>query len=146
MEKIGIGVGVIILRNNKVLLGLRNSDKEIADSDMRLEGTWTLPSGKVKFGETFEEAGIRKVKQECNLDVKKIKVICFQNDVNEFAHFATVGLIALDYSGDIKVIETKELIKFDWFDLKDLPKNLCFPSRKIINKYQNNIFYDEEEV
>ena len=72
----GIGVGVIILKDNKVLLALRNSDEKIADSDIRLEGTWTLPSGKVKFGETFEDTGKRKVKQECNLDIQKIKVIC----------------------------------------------------------------------
>lgn len=63
MKKMGIGVGVLILKDNKILLGLRNSDEKIADSDMHLEGTWTLPSGKVKFGETFEQAGIRKVKE-----------------------------------------------------------------------------------
>lgn len=82
MEKIGIGVGIIIKnKENKILMLLRNDDVKKADSDMRLEGTWTLPSGKVKFGETIEEAGIRKTKQECNLDVSKIKVICVQNDV-----------------------------------------------------------------
>ena len=31
---------------------------------MRLEGTWTLPSENMKFGESIEEAGIRKVKQK----------------------------------------------------------------------------------
>ena len=37
--KMGIGVGVILFNDKKeVLLGLRNSDKDIADSDMRLEG------------------------------------------------------------------------------------------------------------
>lgn len=144
MKKMGIGVGVLIFRDNKILLGLRNSDEKIADSDMHLEGTWTLPSGEVKFGETFEQAGIRKVKEECNLDIKKIKVICFQNDVNEFAHYATIGLVALEYSGEIEIIKTNELVRFDWFDIRNLPENLCFPSRKIINKYQNSIFYEEE--
>ncbi len=144
MKKMGIGVGVLILKDNKILLGLRNSDEKIADSDMHLEGTWTLPSGKVKFGETFEQAGIRKVKEECNLDIKKIKVICFQNDVNEFAHYATIGLVALEYSGEIEVIKTNELVRFDWFDIRNLPENLCFPSRKIIDKYQKDVFYEEE--
>jgi len=97
MEKIGIGVGIIIKnKEDKILMLLRNDDVKKADSDMRLEGTWTLPSGKVKFGETIEEAGIRKTKQECNLDVSKIKVICVQNDVNSYAQFATFGLLAED--------------------------------------------------
>ena len=59
MEKIGIGVGIIIKnKENKILMLLRNDDVKKADSDMRLEGTWTLPSGKVKFGDERFEFGI----------------------------------------------------------------------------------------
>lgn len=32
MEKMGIAVGVLILKDNKILLGLRNSDEKIADN------------------------------------------------------------------------------------------------------------------
>lgn len=61
----GVGLGVIILNDeNKVLLILRNDDAKLADSDMRLEGTWTLPSGKIKTNETIFEAAKRKVFQE----------------------------------------------------------------------------------
>lgn len=137
----GIGVGVILLKDNQVLLGLRHADQAIADSDMRLEGTWTLPSGKVRFGESFEEAGKRKVKEECNLDVDALHVICLQNDVNEFAHYATVGLLADSFSGTIVPIATQELIRFDWFPLSDLPENLCFPRQKILQAYQEKKFY-----
>lgn len=140
-KKMGIGVGVMLLKDNCVLLGLRHSDPTIADSDMRLEGTWTLPSGKVRFGESFEDAGKRKVKEECNLDIHSLHVICVQNDVNEFAHYATIGLLADSFSGDIVPIHTQELIRFDWFPLSDLPENLCFPSQKILQAYQEKKFY-----
>lgn len=143
MEKIGIGVGIIIKnKENKILMLLRNDDAKKADSDMRLEGTWTLPSGKVKFGETIEEAGIRKTKQECNLDVSKIKVISVQNDVNKYAQYATFGLIAEEYSGDIKLPKTDELIKYDWFAINDLPGNTCLPTKRILEKYLNKKFYN----
>lgn len=143
MEKIGIGVGIIIKnKENKILMLLRNDDAKKADSDMRLEGTWTLPSGKVKFGETIEEAGIRKTKQECNLDVSKIKVISVQNDVNKYAQYATFGLIAEEYSGDTKLPKTDELIKYDWFAINDLPGNTCLPTKRILEKYLNKIFYN----
>jgi len=143
MEKIGIGIGIIIKnKENKILMLLRNDDAKKADSDMRLEGTWTLPSGKVKFGETIEEAGIRKTKQECNLDVSKIKVICVQNDVNKYAQFATFGLIAEEYSGNIKLPKTDELVKYDWFAVNDMPENTCIPTRKIIEKYLSKEFYN----
>ncbi len=144
--KFGIGVGVILLNEKReVLLGLRNDDKDIADSDLRLEGTFTLPSGKVKYGETFEEAGIRKVKDETNLDVNKIKVISLQNDINEYAHYATIGLLGEEYSGDIKIKSTNEIVKWEWFSLNNLPSNLCFPSKKIIDCYINNKFYNDKK-
>lgn len=143
-KKIGIGVGVILLnKDEKVLLLLRNSDYKIADSDMRYEGQYTLPAGKIKFGEEFEDAGIRKVKQETNLDVTNIKVICLLNDYNENAHYATIGLISTDFSGIVDLGETKEHVSYIWADINNLPKNLCKSSLNIINRYKENIFYKE---
>lgn len=50
MKMPGVGVGIILLNSDhEVLLLLRNSDKQQADSEMRLEGLYTLPSGKVKL-------------------------------------------------------------------------------------------------
>lgn len=143
MENIGIGVGIIIKNGeNKILMLLRNSDDKKADSDMRLEGTWTLPSGKVKFGETIEEAGIRKVKEESNLEVNKIKVICVQNDINEYAQYITFGLLAEEYTGIIKLPETEELVEYNWLDIKDLPENTCMPTKRILEKYMSKKFYN----
>ena len=144
MEKIGIGVGIIIENEeNKILMLLRNEDAKKADSDMRLEGTWTLPSGKVKFGEKIEEAGVRKVKEESNLEVSKIKVICVQNDVNDYAQYATFGLLAEKYTGKIELPKTEELVKYDWFDINNLPENTCIPTKRILEKYKNKEFYNK---
>lgn len=143
MEKIGIGVGIIVKNEeNKILMLLRNSDAKKADSDMRLEGTWTLPSGKVKFGETIEEAGIRKVKEETNLEVSKIKVINVQNDLNKYAQYVTFGLVAEEYTGKIELPKTGELVKYDWFDINNLPENTCMPTKRILEKYKENEFYN----
>lgn len=108
---------------------------------MRLEGTWTLPSENMKFGESIEEAGIRKVKQESNLEISKIKVICVQNDINEYAQYITFGLIAKEYKGKVKLPDTEELIKYDWFDINNLPENICKPTKRILEKYVSQKFY-----
>ena len=57
--KPGIGVGVMIIKDNKILLGLRNPDKEKASSELDGEGTWTMPGGKVKFMEKLVDAAKR---------------------------------------------------------------------------------------
>lgn len=142
--KLGIGVGIILLNsNNEVLLLLRNNDAILADSDMRLEGTYTLPCGKVKFGESFEEAAIRKTKEESNFDVSNVKVISLSNDINEYAHYATIGLIAKEYSGNFKLKDSLEFTDYGWFSLHNLPTNICLPSLKIINNYLNNTIYSD---
>lgn len=145
LPKVGLGV-MIFNDQNQVLLILRNQDKDLADSDMRLEGTWTLPAGKMKYGETIRQSAIRKVKEEVNLDIYNIKVICVNDDINSYAHYVTIGLVALDYSGHIDLGKTKEHVDYGFFDLKNLPKNLCDPSKKIINNYKiKNIYKEEKE-
>lgn len=140
----GVGLGVMILNNEgKVLLILRNSDAKIADSDMRLEGTWTLPAGKVKYGEKLTDAAIRKVKQEVGLDIVNPRIISISDDINEYAHFVTIGLIAESYSGNINLGDTKEHVKYKFFDMDNTPSNLCEPSKKIVKNYKDNKIYQE---
>lgn len=140
----GVGLGVMILNNeSKVLLILRNSDAKIADSDMRLEGTWTLPAGKVKYGEKLTDAAIRKVKQEVGLDIVNPRIISISDDINEYAHFVTIGLIAESYSGNINLGDTKEHVKYKFFDMDNMPSNLCEPSKKIVKNYKDNKIYQE---
>ena len=137
-----VGIGILIKNEeNKILLILRNSDAEKADSEMRLEGTWTLPAGKVKYGETVIEAAKRKTKEEVNLDIEDIEVISIADDINEYAHYLTIGVIANKIEGKINLGNTEEHIKYEYFDIDKLPENLCLPSKKIIANYlEKNIY------
>ncbi|KKU14935.1 MAG: hypothetical protein UX22_C0014G0002 [Candidatus Jorgensenbacteria bacterium GW2011_GWA2_45_9] len=59
-KKVGVGVGVIILKEGKLLLGKRCEDPEKAYSLLNGTGTWTMPGGKLDFGETFENGAKEK--------------------------------------------------------------------------------------
>ena len=138
----GVGIGILILNEkNEVLLILRNDDAKKALSDMHLEGTWTLPAGKVKIGETIFEAAVRKTKQEVNLDIADLELISIADDINEYAHFVTIGVLARMYSGDIDLGSIEEHVDYGFFTLDKLSKNLCELSRKIIDNYLNNRIY-----
>lgn len=148
MRKMGIGVGILIFNEKQeILLLLRNSDRKKADSDMRLEGTYTLPSGKVLYGETFEEAAIRKLKEETNLITTKddLEVISLSNDINDYAHYVTIGLIAKNYKGKVVLKDSDEFVSYQFFDLHHLPDTICLPSLKIIQNYNNKILYNDKE-
>lgn len=141
----GVGIGIIIFNELKeVLLILRNSDALKADSAMRLDGTWTLPAGKVKRNETLIEAAIRKAKAEVNLDVDDLEIVSIADDINEYAHFVTIGLLANSYKGNIDLGNTLEHVDYKFFNLEELPDNLCEPSKKILNNYLNKRIYKED--
>ncbi len=143
-KKVGVGFGVMILRNGTILLGQRHSDPVKADSELQGEGTWTMPGGKLDYGESFEEGAKREVLEETGLDisVSDLKVISLSNDIGANAHFVTVGLLLkTDLVGEAKVMEPDEITQWKWFDLDNLPDPLFFPSKKILDHYASGEFY-----
>lgn len=143
-KRIGVGVGVMILSGNKILLGLRNSDAEKADSELHGEGTWTMPGGKMHFGESFEEACYREVAEETGIKVSKsdLTLISISNDKTLDAHFVTLGFLCRKYTGEPKVMEPEEIVDWRWFDLTDLPKNIFIPSANVIKQYNLSEIYE----
>lgn len=133
-KKPGVGVGVMILRNGKVLLGKRNSDSQKAGSALHGEGTWTMPGGKLHFKEQFEDVAYREVLEETGiqLDKGKLRIISVTNDIVEDAHFVTIGFLCKDFQGTPKVMEPEEIVEWRWFPLAKLPHPLYFPSEKIL--------------
>lgn len=142
ITKIGVGVGVMIMRDGKVLLGLRNPNKEKASSELQGQGTWTMPGGKVDKGEKLIEAAYRELAEETGITTIHLQFMALQDDITEFAHYVTAGFIG-ELSRDIEpqALEPETIIEWRWFDLDKLPENMYFPSRKFIEKYQNNIWY-----
>lgn len=140
-KKVGAGFGIILIKDNKILLGKRHTDPEKASSLLNGAGTWTMPGGKLNFGESFEEGAKRETLEETGIKLNKIRVICVNNDMVETAHFVTVGMVADDFEGEPKVMEPDEITEWQWFNLDDLPGPIYFPSAKILENFKSNQFY-----
>jgi 8-oxo-dGTP diphosphatase len=142
-KKMGSGFGVMILKDNKVLLGQRHPDPVKADSVLHGEGTWTMPGGKLHFGEKFEEGAQREILEETGVQVAigDLQVISLTNDIVPDAHFVTVGLLCTNYPDEPKVMEPDEITQWQWFSLDALPSPLFSPSQKILNNYNEGKFY-----
>jgi 8-oxo-dGTP diphosphatase len=140
-KKIGVGFGVMILKDRKILLGKRNEDAKKADSALRGEGTWTMPGGKLEYGESFEEGARREVKEETGIELGNVKIICVNNDKNEHAHFVTIGMLSTEIRGDARVMEPDEITEWKWFASRDLPINIFPPSKKVLENYKHKKFY-----
>ncbi len=140
-KKIGAGVGIMLLRDGKVLLGKRHEDPEKARSELSGQGTWTMPDGKLQFQEDFEQAARREVEEETGIKLNKVRVFCVNNDKVEGAHFITIGLFSDDFVGEAEAKEPEEITEWRWFPMDELPSPLYFPSEEILKNYKENKFY-----
>ena len=62
-----VGVGAIIICNGKIFLEKRKNEPG--------KGKWSIPGGLVELGESLEQAVIREVKEETELDVDEPQLI-----------------------------------------------------------------------
>lgn len=138
----GVGVGVMILRDGKVLLGRRY--EEYTDV-FNQGGTWTMPGGKLEYGESFEEGAKREIFEETGLKLNNLKIICINNNKNEHVHFVIIGMLCDDFNGEPEVMEPNKISEWRWFNLNELPEKLYFPSKKILNNHLKRAFYIENE-
>ena len=127
----------MILKEGKVLLGKRHDDPEKADSLLHGEGTWTMPGGKLHFGEEPKDGACREVMEEIGVEIggDDLSLVSITNDIVHDAHFITFGFLCEVLSDKPKVMEPDEIICWKWFGLDELPEPLFFPSEKIIKNY-----------
>jgi len=140
--KPGLGVGVLVLKDNKVLLGLRNPDKVKASSELQGQGTWTMPGGKVEWMETLADAAKRELEEETSLVATDLEIFSVSDDIKGEAHYVTMGFLAKDYTGEVKAMEPETILEWKWFDINNLPNNMYKPSKKILDKYLEGIIYE----
>ncbi|MBD3387168.1 NUDIX domain-containing protein [candidate division KSB1 bacterium] len=62
-----VGVGVVVKRDNHVLLVKRNQQPN--------KGKWTVPGGLIELGETLRQAIHREIEEECNIRITIEKFI-----------------------------------------------------------------------
>jgi len=142
-KKVGAGIGIMLLKDGKVLLGKRNEDPVKASSELHGEGTWTMPGGKLHFGESFEEGARRELMEEIGIKVEKMKVISISNEIVSDAHYVCVGFLCDDFEGEPKIMEPEEIVEWKWFSLDELPTPIFPPSKKIVENYLAKRFYGD---
>lgn len=136
-KKPGVGFGVMLLKEGKILLGKRHDDPEKAQSELEGAGKWTMPGGKLHYQETFEDGAYREVMEETGIAIDKesLRHISTTNNIVENAHFVTLGYLCEKFTGEAEVREPDEIVAWQWFDLNALPEPMYFPSKQVIDGF-----------
>ena len=126
---IGVGVGAVILRDDKILLLLRSRPPEA--------GSWNIPGGKVEFGETIEAALIREVKEEIGVDSEVIALLGATNHIlpEEKIHWLSPPFLVKIHGEPINN-EPDKHTEMKWFDVDNLPENLTMTTSKALDAFK----------
>lgn len=133
-----VGLGVMILKDGKVLLGKRKGAHGAGD--------WSFPGGHLEYMEGFEECVRRETKEECGIEIKDIRFLCVGNlKIYAPRHYIHVGFSAEWKEGEPKIMEPDKCEGWEWFSLSELPKPLFHASEMMIESYKTGKTYRDIE-
>ena len=89
-----ISVGLVVWRENEVLL--------IRRANPPFQGCWSIPGGKVEFGETLHQAGLREVQEETGIIAAVDTLIDIYESITEHGHYVMADFSARWLSGEPK--------------------------------------------
>jgi 8-oxo-dGTP diphosphatase len=114
----GVGTGLAILRDGKLLLYRRTRPPEA--------GYWNIVGGKVDLGESSEAAARREAIEESGLAIGEMEFLTLSEQFDGIGgqHWVSLIFATSDTSGDARVMEPDKLPEFGWFDMDDLPSPL----------------------
>ena len=118
---------LICPQSNSILLGRRAFDPG--------KGEWGLPGGFMELNETLEQAALRELKEETNLDGEVIKILGTCSHYGSI--FGDILLIGLevkikDWSGMSALDDVSEL---QLFNINELPELAFDCHQKILSYY-----------
>ena len=121
-----VGVGVIVIKDGKVLMGKRINTHE--------ENTWSLPGGKLEFNETWEECAARECFEETGVRIKSPVFWSATNDImrEEGKHYITLYMKGEYESGVASTIELNKFIEVGWYDLDNIPSPRFSPMNNLL--------------
>ena len=122
----GLGVGLAILRDGKLLLCKRMKAPEA--------GHWNIVGGKVDHMEPAEIAARREAAEETGLSIGSIRYLGTTEQLIEAdrQHWVSLLYVTDDTTGEPQLTEPDKLSAIGFFDLGDLPQPLSVFTQAVL--------------
>lgn len=126
-ERPKVGVGVIVIRDGRLLVGKRKGSHGA--------GEWALPGGHLEYGESVEACAERELFEETNLKALSIRIAGWSNDViEENKHYITFFTCADRFVGEPRLCESHKCEGWKWYPLNELPSPLFRPLKSLLDQ------------
>jgi len=130
VERPKVGVGVIVVKDNKILFQKRKNSHG--------DGTWSFPGGHLEFNETPEECAKRETYEEFGIKIKNVRFAGITNDLfTEGKHYITIFIISDYDSGEITIREPDKSEAWELRTWDNLPEPLFLPIQNLLKQGYN---------
>ena len=125
-QRVPVGVGAIVIKDFKVLIGRRMGKNGF--------NTWSMPGGHLDPGETPEQAAVRETFEETGVIVDGMRFIGYTNDVfpEPGKHYVTLWMVGRWIDGIPHMTQTREMDNFKWASIDDLPEDIFLPLANLL--------------
>lgn len=124
--------------NHRVAAVIINDDMILAQKNPK-DGTNYLVGGRVQFGESTEEALIREVKEELNINIKTYRPLWvnenfFSDNTTDFHEIGMYYLVDISdtvfnhYENAFEIIEQYKTNYYEWLDIDKLDDSILYPA------------------
>ena len=116
VDYIGVGVGAAIFDSEGKLFITQRGRKAKNERDK-----WEIPGGSVEFGETFEKAIKREIKEELGIEIEVLELlgVCDHIIPDEKQHWVSPTFICRITKGTPKILEPEKCSAIGWFSFSE---------------------------
>jgi 8-oxo-dGTP diphosphatase len=132
-----VGVGVMVLKGTKVLVGRRKGSHG--------DGQYAWPGGHLEHMESFEECARREVREEAGIEIGSVRFLRLMN-LRKYQpkHYVDVMMVADWVSGEPVGKEHERIAEWDWYELDNLPQPCFATIPTAVEAYRTGqAFFDE---
>jgi len=123
-------MGILVMRRGRVLLGRRRGS--------HAAGYYAAPGGHIEFGESFEQAARREVREETGLEVEQLRLLSVGSYLFDGErHYVDVDFVCEAPHGEPMRREPGKCEGWDWYDLDRLPEPLFIVTRQMIESLRS---------
>ncbi len=129
-----IGVGVVIWRDSKFLMGKRRNSHG--------HNTWSVPGGHLEFGETYAECAVREALEETGMYINNVRFLALTEDTfpEDGKQYITIWVESDWKSGEPTITEPDKWVDQQWRTFRDLPSPLFEPCWQNLRKAKPELF------
>lgn len=133
-----VGVGVMIVREGRVLMAQRASGQR--------PGWYGWIGGKLEFGETLQACARREAREEAGVAIANLRLLCLSSIIMEDQHWIDVEFLADIATGEPHTTAPEEIGGWAWYPIDRLPAPIFEPARYALESYRSGNLLNEPHL